>query len=362
MTKHFDYCILGAGLAGISLAHELSKDNATVCLIDPNGIASGASGTPLGLVNPATGRYATLTWKAVECYSAVLENLHQVQKESPVQFFKKTGVLRPALDRKIASRMKENFDSTEWPAGWAEWLDEKEIKDFHKGINCVGGGIWLPEGLTVDISCFLNEFVRILTLNNVKTYFGKNYSISKKEENWEISLSNQEKFLAEKIVFTTGSSNNELDFWKDIPLHPIKGQLVVLEASSSLSFQHAVSALGYIASLSTRKFVIGSTYEHNFEDETINVKGLEYLLTRFEKVLPDLRKNSNVISQWAGIRASTPNRMPILGKHPNKENLYIFAGLSSKGLLYSAYLSRKIKDYLLFDEPLPAEVDISRFK
>lgn len=362
MNKNFDYCILGAGLAGVSLAYELSKENASVCLIDPKGIASGASGTPLGLVNPATGRYATLTWNAEPCYSSILENLSLIQNQGTVKFFEETGVLRPALDEKIASRMKENFNTMNWPNGWIEWLDEKELKKFHPGISCISGGVWLPKGLTVDISSFLNEFVRFLSSNNVATSFGSDYSITKKENNWEISLSNHEKFLAEKIVFTTGASTKEFDFWKSIPLHPVKGQLAVLESASPLLFNHAVSALGYITSLRENKFVIGSTYEHTFDYEETDEKGLDYLLTRFEKVLPDLKKNSNVLSQWSGVRASTPNRMPIMGTHPYEENMFVFTGLGSKGLLYSGYLSKKLKDYLVRDEPLPNEVDINRFK
>jgi len=44
-------------------------------------------------------------------------------------------------------------------------------------------------------------------------------------------------------------------------------------------------------------------------------------------------------SQWAGVRASTPDKMPIIGPHKTVKNLYLLAGLGSKGLLYSAYLA-----------------------
>ncbi|GAB5409132.1 MAG: FAD-dependent oxidoreductase [Balneolaceae bacterium] len=362
MTKYFDYCILGAGLAGVSLAYELSKENASVCLIDPNGIASGASGTPLGLVNPATGRYATLSWEAENCYSATLKNLTQVQQKSRIQFFKKSGVLRPALDEKIASRMKENFSTTNWPSNWIEWLDEPDLKEFHKGINCIGGGVWLPIGLTVNIPLFLSEFVSFLNSRKVTTSFGLDYSMHKKDQLWEINLSNNEKLIAKKIIFTTGSSTKKTNLWKDIPLHSVKGQLAVLEASSPLQFNHAVSALGYIASLDGRKFVIGSTYEHSFEHEEMDKTGLEYLLARFGKVLPELKRNSKVISQWSGVRVSTPNRMPIMGQHPLEENIFLLSGLGSKGLLYSAFLSRIMTSYLIGNNLIPKELDIERFK
>ncbi len=360
MVKNFDFCILGAGLAGVSLAHELSKEDVSVCLIDPNGVASGASGTPLGLVNPATGRYATLTWEAEKCYEAIYRNLALIQEQSPVPFFKKSGVLRPALDDKIATRMKENFDSMLWPKGWIEWLDEQELKNFHPGISCTVGGVWLPIGLTVDVSTYLNEFVKFLSVQGVSTFLGINYSFSKKNTVWEIELSGGEKINAAKLIFTTGVSVRKSDFWKDFPIYPVKGQLAVMESASSLSFDHSVSALGYIASLNKNQFVIGSTYEHKFVHEETDEQGLNYLVTRFGKVLPELKESSKVISQWSGVRASTPNRMPIIGNHQENENLSVFAGLGSKGLLYSAYLSKRFSGYLLNKESLPPEVDLNR--
>lgn len=239
MPKHFDYCILGAGLAGISLAHELSKKDVSVCLIDPNGCAGGASGTPLGLVNPATGRFASLTWEAEKCYGKILNNLELIQSKSDKKFFKQSGVLRPAVDEKIALRMKENYQTMEWPTGWIQWLDEKEMKDFHNGITCVNGGVWLPIGLTVDIFIYLNEFLKYLVKSNLTAILEKEYSYKKVASHWEITFSDGEKITTDNLVFTTGSSTKKFAEWSHIPIIPVKGQLALLETTSPLTFNYA---------------------------------------------------------------------------------------------------------------------------
>ncbi len=362
MPEIFDYCILGAGLAGISLANELLIENASVCLIDPNGIAGGASGTPLGLINPATGRYATKSWQAEKCYSAITHNLQKVQESSPVLFFKESGVLRPALESKIAERMKENVLTQNWPEHWIQWMDQQELKSFHPEINCEGGGVWLPIGLSVDVGTYLKEFEKYLVELGLKNFFNLSYSFVNRDNFWEIEFKNHQHVKANNLIFCTGSYSLEFKHWGKLPLYPVKGQLAVLESNSPLSFSHSVSALGYITSLDNKRFVIGSTYEHSFDYEGIDQQGLEYLLGRFNKVLPELFENSKVIHQWAGIRASTPNRMPILGKHPGLANCFIFAGLGSKGLLYSGYISKLMKDYLINSSELPPELDIKRLK
>lgn len=361
MNRTYDICILGAGLAGVSLAYECSKRGLSVSVVDPFGVAGGASGTPIGLVNPATGRYATLGWRSKECYEAVLQNLERVQKGSSVQFFKRSGVLRPALDEKIASRMKENFDSTEWPEDWCEWLDERTVKELHNGIKCTGGGVWLPIGLTVDIGTYLKCFAEELQSLGTKFNTGQKYELSKSRDKWVVSFEDGKTVEADKVITCAGINSSKLAYFKEVPLYPVKGQLAVFKTNQSIPFDHAVSALGYIGSLSSEQFVAGSTYEHKFDHEDPDEEGLEYLTTRLSSVLPELIRSSKVTAQWSGIRASTPNRKPIMGEHPDHNGLFIFAGLGSKGLIFSAYLSQLMTSLIIDGTSLPEEFSLSRF-
>lgn len=361
MKNHFDFIVLGAGLAGVSLSYELLQRNATVCLIDPREIGGGASGAPLGLVNPATGRYATKTHDAEICLNSVKENLERVQDYSPVQFYKQTGVLRPALNSKIAGRMKENVETSDWPEGWIKWLTESEVKGLHPGISCVDGGVWLPVGMTVDVGMYLKVFTDMMIESGLNSRVGQEYKIHSDPDRFTIILADGTQIQSDHLVFTTGVYSNEFDYWDQIKLHPVKGQLAVLKTEDEITFDHAVSALGYTSSLTPNRFLVGSTYEHTFESENTDQEGLDYLMGRFEKVLPKLKSKSRVIDQWAGIRASTPNRKPVIGSHPEIENLHIFAGLGSKGLLYSAYGSGLLCDYLFESKQIPDELSVNRF-
>lgn len=352
---------MGAGLAGISLADALLRNGVSVCVIDVGEIASGASGTPLGLVNPATGRYGTKTWLAEECYHSIYSSLKETQAQTPAIFFRKSGVLRPALDEKIASKMKENYKSTNWPENWCQWLDEKEMYEVNKELSCVDGGIWLPVGLTVNISAYLKNKARILMQHEAKFITNAEYEITNKKHGFEISLSDGSKIQSANIIYTAGFDSIKNKYWDFLPLIAVKGQMATFKKTSPLEFDYAISALGYIASLSESEFVIGSTYEHNFEHRNPDKNGLEYLTKRMSRVYPSLIEASTLTGQWAGVRASTPNRKPILGQHPENKNLFIFTGLGSKGLLYSAYLSEIMGNYLIDSAEVPDEISIERF-
>jgi tRNA 5-methylaminomethyl-2-thiouridine biosynthesis bifunctional protein len=57
MNKEYDYVIIGAGIAGCSLAYFLSKYSKSILLIDRNSnVAFGASGAAGAFLSPLLGK------------------------------------------------------------------------------------------------------------------------------------------------------------------------------------------------------------------------------------------------------------------------------------------------------------------
>lgn len=357
---HFDFCVLGGGIAGLSIAEKLLERGASVCLLDIGDIASGASGTPLGMVNPATGRYGTPVWNAEACLTSIANDLQYIQEKTPVQFYKKTGILRPAQDTKMAERMKENALQSDWPKGWCQWLDKDEIHSLNPDLNCVDGGMWLPKGLTVNVELYLRTKSDHLRKQGLKLFANAEYSVNYNEAPYKVSLRNEE-FYAGHLIFAAGYETKTLEPWSFLPLHQVKGQLAVFESPKAGDFEYSISALGYIASISKNRFIAGSTYEHHFDHTEPDKEGLEYLVQRLGKVYPSLFKDAVLVDQWAGVRASTPNRKPIIGSHPELEHVHVFTGLGSKGLMYGNYFSSLLADNILDGTLLPDEASVTRF-
>jgi len=363
MSLTFDYCILGAGLAGLSLADSLQQQGLEVCVIGKGEIGSGASGTPGGLVNPATGRRATKSWKAEACYEAIAENLQKVSSYSDTPYFRNNGVLRPAITPKMAGKMRERYEETTWDEGWCHWMSEQEIKEKHPGITCVEGGLWLPVGISVDAGRYLQALASYLQEKGVHIITGLKPEPVRSSPYWEIGHDGHH-IQTKNLVYATGFGTLSVDYWKDIDFHPIKGQVVTFRfESGELNFDHSISSLGYIANLKGKEehtFIQGSTYEHDFDDIQPSAFGRDYLKKRLRRTLPELEEDSEIVSQWAGVRVSTPNRKPVLGRHPEFENLHLFAGLGSKGLLYGKFLADHYTDHLVNGTGLFEEISIQR--
>ena len=361
-STKFDFSILGAGLAGLSIAQKLSKLGATVCIIDKNEIASGASGAPLGMVNPATGRFGNKVWNAERCLQATRLDLDQVQSTTDEIIFKNTGILRPAQDGKMAERMKENTIQQGWPKGWCTWLDEKQIAEINPDLHCMQGGMWLPEGLTVNLPKFLYAKAELLRKTGVEVFENADYASEISKSGIRITLKNSSNSIeSDKIIFATGYGTTKLAMWDFLPLHLIKGQLAIFESPHSSDFDYSISALGYIASISRNRFVAGSTYEHHFDHLNPDQEGADYLVNRLGKVYPSLFEEATLVEQWAGVRMSMPNRKPVVGKHPDHENVFVYAGLGSKGLIYSEYVATLLAEHITKKNELPDDISITRF-
>ena len=69
-----------------------------------------------------------------------------------------------------------------------------------------------------------------------------------------------------------------------------------------------------------------------------------------------------VVNQVAGIRPTSGDRRPVIGKHPEFENMYCFNGFGSRGVLIAPYLAPKLADHILENSTLEQEIDIARFK
>ena len=359
----FDFCILGAGIAGLSMADALNEKGFSVCVIEKSTIAAGASGTPGGLVNPATGRRGTKTWKAEECHAAIEESLEKASSFTEHPFYRKNGVLRPALLKKMARKMRDQYDKTTWVEGWCQWKTEEEIKEMHPGINCVDGGLWLPHGLTVDVGAYLQALGKYLRQQGVKIFTQTDPSVQTEGDHWKIETGDQ-SIISTNLLHATGYETIHSTYWNHLPLHPIKGQVGLFEAPEELmSFDHSISSLGYIARLDdSNRFIQGSTYDHDFDDVIPNEEGLDYLRGRMKRTLPQLEEHAKLIQQWAGVRASTPNYKPILGRHPKHNNLHVFTGLGSKGLMYGKFLANHYAEHLTEEVSLYPSVSINRFK
>jgi glycine oxidase len=360
-----DVVIIGAGLAGLSVAVALSDLGLNIIVIDKGSIGSGSSGVPLGLINPAAAKQANLSWNARSCIAAISDLLERARPYSSREFFKKTGVLRPSVDAATLEAFSTTLKRHSYPNGWARWMDKDEVDKFHPNMIHAGGALWVNESYTVDSTEYLKA-LHVLLLANGVTFMMNTETQTKTwdpdDEKWGLELADGRIVWASHVINATGSSILDDPNWNWLPANLIKGQMATYRSTEQLTWSHAISGRGYVAHLNGYDWVIGSTFEHKYDDAEPDEPGLQYLEQKVDLMLPELRMKSELHMQWAGVRVGTPNRLPIIGSHPKLPGQWVFSGMGSKGLLYSAYLGQLLAEKMVNGADLPIEVSTTRLK
>jgi glycine oxidase len=322
--NHFNYVILGAGLAGLTLSIELLENFQKVLLIDIKEPGAGASGTPAGLMNPATAQKARLPDDAIPCVNAFNRNIERLRENGINDVILQDSVLRPALDQNL----KANFSSTlenAWPADWVEWVDSLPKKS--PPVPNFKGGLMLHIAKAIDVPKFLDGLFLCGRKLNLNYSFNSNYTISKHGDEYSIMLDN-EKISTDSIIDCTGAKLAENP---DFRLHKVKGQIRSVFSPDHATMQSALSAYGYLAQKKDT-LIVGSTYEHHFDEISADKSKDEILLNKIRVMTGKSFSVDDITKRWAGVRVTTPDRKPAIGAIPTNPNYYFYTGLGSKGL------------------------------
>jgi glycine oxidase len=352
--------IFGAGIAGLSAATAALKRGLKTLVIDINKPGFGASGTPMALLNPAAGRKAKKTWEAEKCLLYTKKLLDEAGAFSRQQYYHNNGVIRPALDKKIADGMIKTFQHTEWPQGWIEWLNKKELNKRFPGLNCEHGGLWIPAGGTVSMKDFIQSLYLCLQSNGVDFQLDADFNMV--NTNPIIVSDDIHEISANIAIYATGKEMTQNSLWEMLPLHRVKGQTLTVQLNGELEFESSVSSLGYIAQLPSRQneIILGSTYEHHFDHFEPDRKGADYLIKRLCRTFPELINRIKQQKGWAGVRVTVPDKKPVIGSHPDYNKLYTICALGSKGLMLGPYLGKLLIDHIVDKSDIPEIFSIER--
>lgn len=130
-----------------------------------------------------------------------------------------------------------------------------------------------------------------------------------------------------------------------LPIRPKKGQLLITDRYPG-TVQHQLVELGYVTSAHhstgpsvafnvqprpTGQLLIGSSRQFDERSSTVDTAMLAQMLERAVSYLPGLGA-LNAIRTWTGLRAATPDSLPLLGPHPRRPGLWLAVGHEGLGI------------------------------
>jgi glycine/D-amino acid oxidase-like deaminating enzyme len=347
--KQVDCIIVGQGLAGSAIAAQFLLKGRKVLVIDEPS-RNNSSIIAAGLFNPITGKKMNKTWLADDLFPYLSQFYKAIEDITTTRFFYCLPIYRPFIN--IGEQNE-----------WMSLSDESHLSGFVKDIfteSQYPGQVYDPYG-----GLLLNQSGYIDTkkyLAAIREWLSRSDSFIPESFDYDALKANEDgveykDFFASHIIFCEGPGVGSNKFFNWVPISRLKGETITIKAKflDSVLVNRGV----YVVPGGTDEWRVGSTYKFNPTDDRISEEGR----TELKKSLESLIKvEYNVIHQEAGFRPVTPDRKPLLGKHPEHPTVLIFNGMGTKGVSLTPYFSDMLFQSLNSGGVIKKEVDISRFK
>lgn len=342
--------ILGQGIAGSILAIRLIQRGEQVLIVD-DGHATSSSMVAAGLWNPIVFRRINKSWMA-DRFCHELEKFYpEVEGLLNAKFYHTNSVWRMHSSALEADIWKEKMSDQEYSA----YLHDKREynRDFPLVNNTPFGSGLVKHAGHVDLPEFLSAARRFFVRKAI--YYNTAIHLQK-----IVGVFNEFEFKGIKptrIIDCRGAKSADDSVFSWLPFGLTKGELLTIRCNN-LPLDEIFNAGFFLCPLGDDLFRLGATFNWSDKDDLPTDAGRSELIQKLNKWI---KVDFEVVNHKAGIRPTVQDRRPLIGKHPEIPNMYIFNGLGTKGVMLAPWLSNHFCDHLLYGNELLPEINIDRF-
>jgi glycine/D-amino acid oxidase-like deaminating enzyme len=318
-----DVVVIGGGVTGCSCALTLAEAGLYVRLFEGRRVASGASGRnggfalrglaiPYPEARERFGRSAARTlWRFTE---RSVDRMVELAGDA----LRRVGSLRLA-DGEELGPLRAEYDALREDGIAVEWVGE--LPAPLDGI--FSGAILHPD----DGSLQPARWVRRLAARAVE---------AGAEIVEETRVESLEKIDADHVVIATDGYTGGLLPELDCAIQPIRGQVIVTEPRAETRYprpHYARHGFDYWQQTPDGRLVLGGRRDKSIEAEFTNEEALtEAIQSELESFAGELLGEPPQIEhRWAGIFGSTEDQLPLVGRVPGRDGVWVSAGYSGHG-------------------------------
>lgn len=364
-----DVIIIGAGVIGLSIAHELLVRGMEVMLIDPHEPGRGASWAAAGVLAPQGAHprhlpYLHLLLNSRDMFTGYAARLYE---ETGIDIeYRTEGGLHVALDDEEAEKIELRYQHQKELSLPVEKLSGDDVRKLEPALSPETRCGLLFEGMHQVENRLLTEALATavkkrgghLEIGDPATGL-----IIKKERVVGVTLP-AEQIGADKVIIAAGAWSGILNHipGMTLPVQPVRGQMLALDIRGLQSMQRVINGLGlYLVPRRNDRLLAGATVEKTGFDTRVTAAGIHHILTQAIRMAPGLAP-APILETWAGLRPRSKDGKPILGPMP-MDGLFVAAGHHRNGILLSPVTAALMADCITTGD-IPADMQpflIDRF-
>jgi D-amino-acid dehydrogenase len=340
-----DIIIIGGGLLGWSTAYRLVRNGASVMVVDREDVGH-ATAAGAGIIAPGTSfkepeAMFALSQAATEYYPRLVQEL--AADGEPETGYETTGALFIARDSAEEAMlpatlniMRERRDRGLGNIGDVRMIDGQEARERFPPLAGVPRAILVPDAARVNGRLIRGALRRASEQRGVRFVHGSASLIREGDRITGVQV-NGETLPAGAVVIAGGAWSATLcdALPMRLPVTPQRGQIMHLDLPEIDTSRWPI-VLGYdphyILTFPTHRVVAGATRESNSGfDVRMTAGGVYEVLDQALGVAPGLA-GATISEIRVGLRPFPADKMPILGRAPGYDNVYLATGHGPSGL------------------------------
>lgn len=339
--------IVGGGVAGICLAHELLKQECDVRLLDNNRNTSSA--VAAGLINPLVFRRMTLSWRVSELLPYAYRTYREIEDLTGVSFLHPLVIRRLFASQQELEFWKKKQLLPEFEP-YMELITDADM-NFHLEQNTFGTGR-VRQAAYIDTMPFLEgnrAYFKTAEILHEETFdhaFLDPQTGTYKDESYDF------------ILFAEGKDGKYNPLFSHLPLQQTKGELLTIQ-SDTLYSDESLNRKCFLLPLGNGRFKVGSTYVWDTDNTDPTEEGAQTIAENLRSITSE---SYEIVGHRAGVRPTVPDRRPLIGKHPEFPKMVFANGLGTKGYMLAPLMAHELVNHLLHGEALNPECDLVRFQ
>ena len=353
--------IAGGGLIGCAIAWRLAQRGASVQVVESARPGMAASWAAAGMLAPLIeAHHKELGALARASIAQFPDFVRELREASGIDAeLQLSGKIDIAFDDAELAVMRSRYGSS-IPDG-VQQISADEILTVEPNIaSSIAGGLLAHGDGSVDTRKLMRA--AWLAASNAGVQFRTGSSVREvlcSRNGFEaVNLSTGERLEGDAVVIAAGAWSSSIrGLPLQLPVFPVRGQIVALERIPRALSHLVMSTQCYIVPRSDGRVLIGSTMERAGFDPRTTAQGVSSLLNAAIHAVPALA-DASVSDSWAGLRPGTSDDMPILGADPRADRVYYATGHFKNGILLAAATADAIADVV---NGAPARFDIRAF-
>lgn len=348
--------VIGAGIVGCTVAYELAKSGAPVHVIETRAPGQGATRASAGILAPHIEGHGSdllrnLGKRSLELYDAFMTRLRRDSGRDV--FYQRNGTFELAFSHADVIRLGDLSHTIRKEGIAASWITPAHFADLEPLASpSARGALLIPTHGFVGVTSMTLAAAAAAEESGARITVATGAITIHALPGDRVGVQTSSSMLeADRAVLAAGSWSSAItvDGADPVPVKPIRGQLIQLQAEPGAIRRVIWGPDGYLVPWPDGSILVGSTVEDVGFDEAHTLEAVEQLRAVATSLVPALAA-VEMTGVRTGLRPRGPDDVPILGRSTAVPGLIYATAHYRNGVLLTPLTLQLVRD-LVFDRP-----------